>query len=1035
MKPVWNDIEVFDINTEKRSGAGYPAYAASGSGVVALDGKWKFMYCQSVCDAPKNFYKKDNSLKNFVETDVPSEWQIKGFGTPIYTNTRYPYALESKKKFKIPFVYGEKNPVGLYVKDFDAQADGKQNIFINFGGINSAGEIYVNGEFVGFSADTFSETEFDITKYVVSGKNRLAVRVYQFTAASYLEDQDMWRLAGIFRSVKLVYKPKTEIKDVYVRSTLTNNYKSAVLKFDAEIRALRENYGGGALDVSITGADGTPLYKKTYSASGIADGQTLTLADSGIMLDGIELWSHESPYLYDITFTLSENGSIKDIRKQKYGFRSIEIAPLKNGKGPYILLNGKPLKICGVNRHEFHPEYGHSVPKDITESDIKLLLANNVTAIRTAHYPNARHFYELCDEYGILVMSECNLETHGLASLIPHNSDLWYKHCAYRASNMVNSFKNHACVIFWSLGNESGVGSVFKRMKETILKIDSTRPIHYEPDNTMEVSDVLSEMYAPLAKMPKIGENKPITHSRALWNLMLGYFFTAKKYRDKPFIQCEYAHAMGNSLGNFADYQREFEKYDRLAGGFIWDFADQAIARTDRLGNKEYCYGGDFFDKPNDGIFAFNGIVRADRSPNPALYEVKAQYARVRISYGGGYVFLKNNFLFTDLNKFSLRLSRYTEGVLDETVSISLPHALPGEEIKVQVPFDTELFKKETYLNVEILTKEKSAYAPKGHVAAYGQFILRESLFATPRSSDGLGYSADLLDTDGYLFVGSKAFSLSLEKASGAVVSYTKDGKELLSAPFKPNFWRAPIDNDSILQVPILSKLLGFDRYKRAMKVLKPKNIAVSSESGAAVIDIDWAMPNLIYLKTRYKISGDGSIEISMNVKSFINLIRYGFHFAAAEGIDGVRFYGRGPHENYVDRKSSALLGVYKGEAEDFIHDYLHPQENGNHTDVRWLEIGGAAKKGGFLIRADACGGKAFGTSVHPYSLEMLENAKHANELTRLPELHVYIDGGQRGVGGDVPAMAMLKKPYKLLHFKEHSFTFKLSFLNGQNEL
>jgi beta-galactosidase len=621
-------------------------------------------------------------------------------------------------------------------------------------------------------------------------------------------------------------------------------------------------------------------------------------------------------------------------------------------------------------------------------------------------------------------MSECNLETHGLAKHIPRNSRKWLKHCNYRMENMVNSFKNHASVIFWSLGNESGNGRVFKEMKKAAKKLDQTRPYHYEPDKTMKVSDVMSEMYAPLEKMARIGQNCTVVHSRALWNNMLGHVFFPKKYQDKPYLQCEFAHAMGNSLGNFSDYMKAFEAYDRLSGGYIWDFADQAILRYDRLGNKEYCCGGDFFDKPNYGVFAFNGIVRADRSPNPALYEVKSVYSRIDITYADGSILLKNKYLFTNLNRFELVISRLTDGLSDGKTTIAIPFAEYGEVAVIKIPFKASDETKETCLRVEVVLKNNTRYALKGHAVAASQFIFGGDYFekAALKAEEPTAATITVGETANCISVDGKGFSVRVDRNTGAVSSFKKGGQELLTAPIKPNFWRAPIDNDTIMQVPILSKLLHFDRYKKATAKARPKKITYIGNDTEAAIDIAWSVPNLIYLKTRYTVRADGSIALEMRVKSYINLIRYGFQFTLSESFDRMRFYGKGPHENYIDRSSSALFGVYEGRAEDFIHDYLHPQENGNHTGMRRLSLYGAE---GAELTVEAVK-KPFEATVHPYSVDMLENANHANELGRLPNLRVCVDGGQRGVGGDIPAMASLKKPYKLLHFTEHSFTVKL---------
>jgi beta-galactosidase len=385
----------------------------------------------------------------------------------------------------------------------------------------------------------------------------------------------MWRLSGIFRDVTLIFKPKVQIADFFARTKLTADYSGAEFRTDAALEGISAALETGALTLTLTDADGAVVLSQTKDIGRLEAGGKLLIRFSE-HVRGIRLWSHEAPYLYNVELRLTSGERVVDIRRCKFGFREVKIEPMKEGRGPFILLNGKPVKFTGVNRHEFHPEYGHAVPKDIIREDILLCLKNNITAIRTAHYPNIPAFYEMCDELGVLVMCECNLETHGLAFWLPKSNKNWTKQVVYRAKNMVNSFKNHASIVSWSLGNEAGFGKSFAAMREAILALDKTRFIHYHPDTSGKVSDVVSDMYLRLETMPKIGQNKPFTHTRAIWN-PLGTRYTPEVYRDLPFIQCEYAHAMGNSLGNFADYAAEFKKYDRLAGGFIWDFADQAL--------------------------------------------------------------------------------------------------------------------------------------------------------------------------------------------------------------------------------------------------------------------------------------------------------------------------------------------------------------------------------------------------------------------------------------------------------------------------
>jgi len=557
-------------------------------------------------------------------------------------------------------------------------------------------------------------------------------------------------------------------------------------------------------------------------------------------------------------------------------------------------------------------------------------------------------------------------------------------------------------------------------MKRAALEIDTTRPIHYEPDDKQEVSDILSEMYTLQEKMSVIGEGKkPIVHCRAIWNLGMGTKLKPEQYINKPFMLCEYAHAMGNSLGNFADYWAEFDKYDRLAGGYIWDFADQGIMRYDRQGSKEYCYGGDFGDMPNDGNFAFNGIVRADRSPNPALYEVRDVYCPVRMELKGKDIILTNKRMFTSLSIYSLRFTKYINGIEEESGNIDPGSLLPEESMII--PLDVDLsVKGEIAVSVYLILKYDTDYASEGHIAEKKQFILKPYDFGVKETVKG--ESLVCSDIDERVTVKGTDFELVLDKMAGGITSIKRKGEELLTAPVMPSFYRAAIDNDrnGVIPTKFLKWLVGVYRFTKSAAKIKPVDYSVVESGGKVVIDTIWKVPGMSRVNTVYTVNADSSVEMSLSCKSFHNIIRYGFTFALVDSLKDIKFYGRGPHENYCDRKQSAELKVFSGRAEDFIHDYLYPQENGNHTDMRWLEIGGGE---GILI--EACGAP-FEASVHPYTLEMLDKAKHVNELKRLPNLTVNIDGRQRGVGGDTPSIAQLKPQYKIRKNKVHSFTVRL---------
>ncbi|HOO22890.1 MAG TPA: glycoside hydrolase family 2 TIM barrel-domain containing protein [Clostridia bacterium] len=1008
MPNYWNDINTYNINSIERYASGFPIDNNGHYKTVSLNGEWRFKFCENISKIIPDYYKLGFSDIHFDKIKVPSNWQMQGYDIPIYTNIAYPHALISKNPLLVPHVKGNKNPVGLYITYFNTFR-GSDRVFLRFGGINSAADIYVNGNFVGFSEDTFDFQEYDITDFVKDGQNKLAVTVYRYSVGSYLEDQDMWRLAGIFRDVTLIYKPAVQIADFFARSDLFENFSRAKVVLDTRI----ENWDKCKkpnLEINLYDADNTIIYN-----------QKADVTAGNMHIEGevsqFSLWSHEYPNLYTIEVTLKDGDKFIDKRKANFGFRKVEIVPMKDGRGPFILLNGKPLKICGVNRHEFHPETGHAVDVEKIERDLKICLENNITAIRTSHYPNSPAFYELCDKYGILVMCENNLETHGLSFMLPNSSKKWTERCVYRVRNMVNTYKNHPCIISWSLGNESGFGNAFFAMKEAVLKIDDTRFIHYEEDITGKCSEVFSEMYAPLEKMDALGQNLKVSHCRGTVFRLLGVTYKPETYKDLPYIQCEYAHCMGNSLGNFADYWEKFKQYDRLAGGYIWDFADQAIMVNNK-GVIEWRYGGDFGDKPNSGSFAFNGIIRADRAPNPALFEVKKQYAQVDISLEDKNLVFNNRFMFTDIGNYVAKVTAYINGVESKTETYLLPSILPGQKGRVEIALPGYDETDDASIVCELLLPIDKGVLKKGHVIAYEQFVLNAPKLELKPIEGNVSYN----ETKWEITIWNKDTRIIIDKSTGAITSISKNDKEKLRAPILPNFYRASIDNDRFAQVnlPAIKKLLGVYKFRDAMKNLAPRNIKVSKDNGVIIVKINWKMKFMRKLVTTYTFGGD-EIGFGMKVVSTTPLIRYGFTFATREEVRQMEFFAKGPFENYCDRATSAILKLYKGTAEDFIHDYLYPQENGNHTEARMLNLGDEGE--GMAILAEE---KPFEFSVHPYTLEMLDKATHLHELHRLNYYTVYIDGKQRGVGGDIPALACLKKPYKILPGEEHTLAFRM---------
>ena len=997
-----NDVNIYSVNTLPKHGAGFPKDENGAERVVCLNGQWRFRFFNSVLIL-------DRHPSTWDEIEVPSNWQLKGYGKPIYTNVRYPYPIHTG--LGKPHIDDKENSCAVYERDFDVDTLDSL-VKINFAA-NSGAELYVNDKFVGYSESSFDYQEYDITDFVTAGKNVVKIVVYRYTTGSYLEDQDMWRISGLFRDVNLIFEPYCHVADVYAKADFNVDFTEATFDCTVDIACDKDDYGDGDVIVDLIDKEGNVVFNDSFRVLEFDEGDHFTMNFKGKIANP-NLWSSENPYLYNLRVRLNENrhSGVKEVdrREINFGFRKIEVVPKTAERDTTILLNGEVLKIRGVNRHEFHPEYGHAVPKELTEKDIILCRNNNINSIRTSHYPNSRHFYDLCDKYGIMVMCENNLETHGLATRVPRSNPIWVKQTSWRMENMVRTYRNHPSILFWSLGNEAGDGGKsFVEMKKTAVALDNTRPVHYESDGYLKVSDIMSEMYTPETQMEEIGKNRLHMHSRALW-APLGHYLTPKMYRDKPFIQCEYSHAMGNSLGNFADYWKHFKKYDRLCGGYIWDFADQTIKRMHADGTVEWTYGGDWDDKPNDGNFAFNGIVRGDRSPNPALYEVKKVYQQVDFTLVDGKVQVKNDYCYTDLkDHFSLRMTLTVNGEEKGSVDLAMPSVAPHCTALVDIPF--EVTESDTHLTVQAIQLCDDRGIKAGHVVAEEQLELSPFNPQEFRVAEGKAVS----DDGKHLVLDAGNVVATVDKESGYIVSVKKAGLELLSAPVKPNFWRSPTDNDFVPHIGMFLKLfLGVYYYKRATAGIVKSNIHIRDKK----VMIDWHTTRMPMLKTVYEVGEDG-IRVSMKCKGMMfDLPRYGFEMKGAVK-DEITFYGRGAHENYCDRKTGAFLGTHTGTVDDFEHDYLYPQENGNHCDVRRLNVGG---ENGFNFEALS---KPFEFSCHNYSLDALESAKHLHELKKENDgVWIYIDGQQRGVGGDVPALACTKRRYKLLPLKTYEFEF-----------
>lgn len=1018
----WEDPEVIGYKKEPARCTSLPfpdlktALKNEGSPYVqSLNGHWKFRWSPNPGERPPQFFQPDYDVSAWDEIEVPSNMEIKGYGIPYYRNFGHTYSLG---KLCIPKISHQDNPVGSYRRNFTVSDEWKdREIFIHFAGVKSAFYLWINGKYAGYSQGSMTPAEFRITPFLKEGTNTVAAEVYKWSDGSYLEDQDMWRFSGIFRDVFLMAAPRLAIRDFYVRSDLDEHYENAVIAITSRIYNYGEKDSAGCrLEVVLLDEEGYFVEREVLAATEI---DVRAGAESSFVLESPvknpRKWSAEIPNLYQIILILyGSSGEAIDVRRCHFGFRKIEI---REGR---FLVNGKPILIRGVNRHEFHPLYGHAVPLKITEEDIKLIKANNINAIRTCHYPNSPGFYELCDRYGIYVIDEADLETHGLRFRIPGNNPRWTEACVDRMIRMVERDKNHPCVIIWSLGNEAGYGNNFRKMKEATLRIDQTRPIHYEGDHVLDISDIFSMMYATPQQVDRIGRGKSVCAGFLESNNPLGRIVRERQYRDKPFLLCEYAHCMGNSLGNFQKYMDLFEKYPCCMGGLIWDFSDQSILTRTEDGRDFWAYGGDFGDKPNNGAFCGNGIVAADRSPHPALYEVKKVYQEIEVhevDLQEGLVEIKNKFCFRALDFVAANWKVTEDGAVIEQGTLKLPAIPPLETAEVKIPFSRPKVRvgAEYHLLIEFALTHNERWAAAGHIVAWDQFKLPlEKQISGLRHRTGM-QPLQMEKTERSIVVSGDDFSVSVDKESGCITSLIARGREYLISPLRPNFWRVTTLNDAGVgnHVPLLNRPSPWKRAGETRKVINIK--CWSGKVDPSTIEISVASKVLFGrrpLLNVYSIHGNGEIDVFTEFVPLINMNRLGMQLEIPGEFRQMTWFGKGPHETMLDRNRSGIIAIHSLPVEEVAHDYMVPQENGNRSEVRWMIMTNEKGTDGLLFKDAA--GTLLNVSAWPYSMEDLFRAQHIHELPRRENITLNIDYRQKGVGGDKPGLLMLHDEYKL---------------------
>ena len=980
--------------------------------VRRLNGEWAFDLAPTPAEAPDAFLDPAFDGSDFDRIEVPLNWQLDGHGAPHYTNVVYPFPVDP------PNVPSE-NPTGSYRRTFhvDEAWDGRQ-IRLRFEGVDSAYHLWVNGERVGYSEGARLPAEFDVTEYVDPGENTVALRVYKWSNGSYIEDQDMWWLSGIFRDVTLYAVPETHVADMDVQTTLDDDHVDAEFAATVDIESastVEATVGESATDAPATGrveaslvdpaGDTVAEFEESYT---IEDG-TATV-DLSTSIDDPAKWTAETPNCYDFLVTLVEDGAATATVSETVGFREVGI---ENGQ---FLVNGEAVTIRGVNRHDFDPDRGRAVTLDRMCEDIELMKQHNINAVRTAHYPNDTRFYDLCDEYGLYVLDETDIECHGMERIdtIQHISDDpdWEDTYVDRMVRMIERDKNHPSVVIWSLGNESGVGANHETMYEVTRERDPTRPIHYEQDHDQRVSDIVGPMYTPYGDLEALAVEDDYDH---------------------PVILCEYAHAMGNGPGGLADYWELFSEYDRLQGGFVWDWLDQGIRQTTDEGDEWFAYGGDFGDEPNTSNFNINGLVFPDRTPSPGLTELKAVVEPVVLTdsdLAAGEITVANRYDFRGLDHLSARWRVERDGEVVQSGTLDLPAVPAGERATVEVPFDGGVegtADGERLLTVETVLASDTRWAPAGHTVATGQFELPAS--ADPTVPAGtLTAPLTCEERDHEIVVENDEFELVFDTTAGVIDSLSYRGQTIVTEGPEIGMWRAPTDNDRGLPlVPHFftrfmelyeteelidewdARTIGFEQLWRehGLHDLRTRVDAVDTEVGEETVTITVegreGAPMFAHgfaTTQTYTIHETGVVDIETRIdpegdlSMLPSLPRLGLDLTLDDAFDHVSWYGRGPGESYADSKTATLVGRYEAAVEDLHTPYVRPQANGNHADTRWVAFedrNGA----GLLATSDSL----LDVTAHDYTTEHLEAAEHHHELPREQAVSVSLDHAHSGQG------------------------------------
>lgn len=981
---------------------------------VSLNGQWKFTFAERPADAPADFYSDATDTSTWSDITVPGSWETQGFGVPVYTNTEYIFPLNP------PYVDNNDNPTGTYRRTFTVPAAWKgDRVILQFGSVSGAATYYVNGHEVGYTKASKLPVEFDITPYIKEGgENTLAVQIYKWSDGSYFEDQDFWRLSGFERDVKLVARQRVAIADIKVTASLDRKYTDGVYAAEVTVdNSSDRNISGYKVKVSLLDDRDATVWSNTRRVPSVKPGKEADVKFS-TTVKAPKQWSAEYPNLYKTVVELiAPDGKVAQATGCNTGFRTIEI------RDAQLLVNGRPVSIKGVNLHEHHEKTGHYLDQDTRMKDFKLWKENNVNAVRTCHYPQAPEFYEMADRYGIYVVDEANIEMHGFGySYKNHPVDLpeWRGQFLDREQRMYERDKNHPSVIVWSLGNESQMGEAFKEAYAWFKKIDTTRPVQYEQACGTDFTDIYCPMYLPTERAVKYAQRADIT---------------------KPLIQCEYQHAMGNSNGNFEDYWRDIMSYPALQGGFIWDWVDQGLVATDEQGRKYWVYGGDLGGHRwhHDENFCINGMVNPDRTPHPAVHEMKKAYQPVGFKAADGndgVIEIENRNLFTPLSDYYFDWQLKCNGEVVDKGTFTVDGApLSTVSYKVPVPQIAPAAGKEYFLDIQARTVAGGALVPARHLVADEQIALSNNDFFKARHFVGNG--DDVVMEKGTGRHGAKTIVFkagnvvaTFSESTGLLTGYSVDGEQLVWGQLTPDFWRAPVDNDFGYGMPSEANV-----WRVAGERTKLAGLDIKQDGDTYVVTASLMLRDVnIPLTITYRINRGCVIDVteSMDLTEFKDmpgLPRFGMAMVLDNSLDVVDYYGRGPWENYSDRKWSSYVGRYKSTIDGLGFEYIRPQENGYRTGVRTLTL--TNPKSGRGIAFEGLGGAiCFGAShVKTGDLDpgITKKQMHTVDIDPRGEIYLNIDLGQQGLGGTNSWGARTLPQYRLDSGKSYSYSFSIS--------